>query len=434
MAIAFTPVEPLAPHQLLVFLVQVGLLLLCATCLGRLAVRMSMPAIVGELLTGVLLGPSLLMHVAPDLAGWLLPQQPEQVHLLDAAGQLGVLLLVGVTAAQLDLELVRRRSATALRVSLAGLVVPLALGVAIGFLVPGSLLAAGADRTTFACFLGVAMCVSAIPVIAKTLSDMKLMHRDIGQLTLTAGVVDDAVAWLLLSVISAMATIGISAGQISTSVVSLAGFVAVAAFVGRPVVHTALRAAGRSPESGPVIATAVVVIVLGAAATQALGMEAVFGAFVAGLLVGSPRAVDQKRLASLRTMVLSVLAPLFLASAGLRMDLTLLGDPKVLLVAGVVLLVAVLGKFTGTYIGAMASSLGHWERLAIGAGMNARGVVEVVIAMVGLRLGVLNTISYTIVVLVAIVTSLMAPPLLRLVMNHVADTTEERQRLRLHQL
>lgn len=165
------PVPPMDAHSSLLFLLQVGVLLLLAIVLGRLAVRLRLPAIVGELCAGVLLGPSLFGWLAPGAAGWLLPAQPEQLHLLDAVGQVAVLLLVGLTGIEMDLRMIRRRRATALRVSLAGLALPLALGVALGYPL-ARLLDPGADTHVFAMFLGVAMCVSAIPVIAKTLMDM----------------------------------------------------------------------------------------------------------------------------------------------------------------------------------------------------------------------------------------------------------------------
>ncbi|HET9516837.1 MAG TPA: cation:proton antiporter, partial [Actinoplanes sp.] len=201
---------PLAAHQLLLFLLQVAVLLLGAFAMGRLAERFGMPAIVGELVTGVLLGPSLLGHLAPGFADRLIPAIGEQMHLLDALGQIGVLLLVGVTGAHLDVALLRRRGGSALTISLTGLFVPLGLGIAAGVLMPATMVGAGTERWVFALFLGVAMCVSAIPVIAKTLTDMRLLHRDIGQLTLAAGTVDDAVGWFLLSIVSAAATIGVT--------------------------------------------------------------------------------------------------------------------------------------------------------------------------------------------------------------------------------
>ncbi|MEU1725622.1 cation:proton antiporter [Nonomuraea sp. NPDC005692] len=417
---------PLGAHELLVFMLQLGLLLGLAVLLGRLAVRLRMPAIVGELTVGVLLGPSLLNHLAPAL-------KFTQLHLLDAVGQVGVLLLVAITGIQLDFGLVRRRGATAVKVSVAGLVVPLGLGVAAGFLLPASLLVEGTSVTVFALFLGVATCVSAIPVIAKTLTDMKLLHRDVGQLCLTAGMVDDAFGWFMLSVVSAMATTGVRTGQIVLSLVYLAALVPFALWVGRPLVRWTMRAATRSDEPGPAVAVAVVLVLLAAAGTHALGLEAILGAFVCGALIGRSGHADAAWLAPLRTIVLSVLAPLFFATAGLRMDLTLLARPDVLAAAGAVLGVAIVGKFLGAYLGALLSRLSAWEAFALGAGMNARGVIEVIVAMVGLRIGIIDTAMYTIVIVVAIVTSLMAPPILRVAMRRVELTAEERLRRAEHE-
>ncbi|MFJ4712052.1 cation:proton antiporter [Streptomyces sp. NPDC088785] len=416
MNIAVNPVAPLPADQVLTFLLQAGALLGTALLLGRLARRVNLPAIVGELLAGVLLGPSVL----GALGVWHGPS-PDQMHLLDAAGQIGVLLLVGLSGFELDLRLVRTRGATAARISLGGLLLPLALGVAAGFVIPLSLLSGGADRPVVALFLGVAMCVSAIPVIAKTLLDMNLLHRNVGQLTLTASVIDDVFGWLLLSVVSAMATTGLRAGTVLTSVLEIAAVLLVAAFVLRPVARTVLR-------RGPSIAPVTVIILLGAAATQALHIEAVFGAFVCGVVISSvlPRP---ESLAPLRTVVLTVLAPLYFALAGLRMDLTALGDPRIALTATAILVLAIAGKFVGAGVGASLSGLNRWEALACGAGMNARGVIEVIVAMTGLRLGVLNGAAYTVIVLVAIVTSLMAPPLLRKSMDRVEHTAEEQMRL-----
>ena len=429
--LGFAPLAQPAGHDLLVFLVQVGLLLGVALVLGRLAARVGLPAVVGELLAGVLIGPSLLGHLTPGLWHWLFPAPVAQANMLNAVAQVGMLLLVGISGMHVDLRLVRRRGATAARVSLGGLVVPLALGLALGCVLPAALLSPTTSRTTFVVFLGVAMSVSAIPVIAKTLLDMKLLHRNIGQLTLAAGAVDDAVGWCLLSVVSAMAIGSVHGWQIALTVAEIIGFVLAMAFVGRPVTRLLFRLAGRSQDTGPTLATAIMLIVAGAAATKALGLEPAFGAFVVGVLLNSTgvrASLDPARLAPLRTFVLWVGAPIFLATAGLRMDLTVLGNGTVLVSALIVVAAAVLGKFAGAYLGASRSGLSGRERFALGAGMNARGVVEVVVAMVGLQLGVLTTATYTIIVLVAIVTSLMSPPLLRRAMAGVDHTADERIR------
>ncbi|CUU53759.1 Sodium/hydrogen exchanger family protein [Parafrankia irregularis] len=488
---AFVATAPLSHHSLLIFLLQLTVLLALALALGKLAVRIGLPSVVGELLAGVLLGPSLLGDIAPDFSGWLLPTAPDQMHLLDAVGQMGVILLVGLTGLEMDMRMVRRRGATAARISAAGLLLPVGLGIGAGLLLPGSLLGEDADRHVFALFLGVAMGVSAIPVAAKILLDMRLLHRNVGQLILASATVDDAVGWSLLSVVSAMATTGVRGGDIAWPVISLLSVVLVAVLLGRPLARIAIAAGGLAreetgsgagpgpaaadvpdrvdPAAGPSaaappaastsaehgtasasaagppavpripipagsggtasgIAVVVLFIFAAAAGTHALKLEAILGAFVAGILLGSAPNLDSRRLEPLRLVVMGVLAPIFFASAGLRIDLTALAEAKVALAAVVILSLAVIGKFAGAYLGARISRLGHWEALSLGAGLNARGVIEIVVAGTGLRLGVLSTAMYTVIVLVAIVTSIMTPPILRATMRRVEQTAQERLR------
>ena len=431
LAADFSPLPQPAGHDLLVFLIQLCALLALAVILGRLAVRIGLPSVVGELLTGVLVGPSLFGHLAPGLWHWMFPASASQANLINAVAQVGVLLLVGLSGMHVDLRLIRRRGATAVTVGAGGLLIPLALGVALGWLLPATLRSTSADRMTFAFFLGVTMCVSAIPVIAKTLLDMNLLHRDVGQLTLAAGAIDDTAGWCLLSVVSAMSLGGVHGWRIALTVAEIIAFLIAAAVIGRPVARALFTLAERSRDPGPAVATAVALIVATAAISQALGLEPALGAFVAGILLSTARVrqvIDPARLAPLRTFVLWVGAPVFLATAGLRMDLASLAHRTVLLSALTVLGVAVLGKFAGAYLGARLSRLSAREGFALGAGMNARGVVEVVVAMAGLRLGVITTSTYTIIVLVAVVTSVMAPPLLRRSMAGLDHTAEERLR------
>ncbi|NUT90768.1 MAG: cation:proton antiporter [Saccharothrix sp.] len=432
MVLFAAPPSTLGAHSVLVFLVQAAVLLGAALLLGRLAVRLGMPSVVGELASGVLLGPSLLGAFAPVF------DDPVQVHLLDAVGLVGVLLLVGFTGMHLDLGLARRQGRAAAWVGAGGLLVPLGLGVGAGFVLPAAMLGPAAERPVFALFLGVAVCVSAIPVIAKVLLEMNLLHRDIGQLTITAAAVDDVVGWSLLAVVSGLAASGLTAGHLAWSLAAPVLVVVGSLVVGRPVVRRALRAAHRSGEPGVTVAVAVLLVLAFAAAASAMGLEPVLGAFACGLVIssvgglaGGPPAVGDvggEPLVVLRTFVMGVLAPLFFATAGLRMDLTALRHPAVLATAGGVLLLAVVGKFAGAYLGARLARLSHWEGLALGAGLNARGVIGVIVALVGLRLEVLTTAAYTVVVLVSVVTSLMAPPTLRYAARRIAVTDEEVER------
>lgn len=288
-----------------------------------------------------------------------------------------MILLVGTTALEIDLGLVRRTGRTSLTVGAFGLLIPLGLGCAAGFFAPAALLSDDRERGLFAFFIGVAMCVSALPVIAKMLSDMRLLHRDIAQLTIAVGVVDDVAGWMLLSVVSATAASGLMLGSVAEPLCMLVLITACAILIGRPMVRW-LMAGARAPHT--VMGTATVVIVGCAAATQAMGMEASLGALVGGLLAGAAGAETKKGLAPLRAVTLSVLAPLYFAEAGLRMNLFALDTPLIALAALGALVVATVGKFAGAMLGARVAGLDPRSGLVLGAGMNARGVIQIIVA------------------------------------------------------
>ncbi|GGV05975.1 cation:proton antiporter [Streptomyces spectabilis] len=430
MVLSQAPLPAIGHHQMLVFLLQVGLLLVVAVLLGRLATWFRLPRVVGELSAGVLLGPSVFGNLLPDLRDWLLPHDTAQMHLLAAVAQLGVLLLVGITGAHIDFGLIRSKRKVIGYVSAASVLLPLALGVGLGFLMPQSLMAPGAERGTFALFVGVAIAVSALPVIAKTLLDMNLLHRNVGQLIIGAAAISDIVGWMLLSVVAAMATRGLTTGLVLESVGYLIAVLVATVLVARPVARKVLEFTDRSPQKDVSAATIAAMILLFSAGTLALDMEPILGAFLCGMVICSLGTSARRSLDSMRTFVMSTLAPLYFATAGLQVDLSALTRPTVLLAAVVTLLIATLAKFAGGYLGARMGGLQHGEGLAIGAGLNARGVVEIVIATVGLNLGVLTTATYTIVVLIAVITSMMAPPFLRHATRSMPTTTAEHERQR----
>ncbi len=408
-------VRPLPPSidspHLLLFLVQLGLLLALATGLGRLAARVGMPAVVGELGAGVLLGPSLLGLAAPGLWGRLFPADAGQTNLLDAVGQLGVLLLVTLTGISVDLRQARRTVGATGWVAGFGLVVPLLLGVGLGLVLPRSV--QGPHPVVTALFLGVALCVSAIPVIARILLDLGLLAGPIGQRVMTAAVLDDLVGWLLLSVVSAMAGAGFRAGHLAATVAELVGVLLVVALLTPRLVQPLWDRLEAGPRPGVATAVVVTVAVLFGAGSAALGMEPILGGLVAGLMIGAVARRGEfyeRWCAPLSTVVLAVLAPVFFATAGLRIDLAPLAHPAGLAVAAAVLIVAVIGKFGGVYLGARIGRLSHWQGVALGAGLNARGVIQIVVASVGLRLGILGEQLYTAIIFTAVVTSVLAGP------------------------
>ena len=424
-------IKPLGHHELLLVLVQLSLLLLVARGLGELMRRINLPPVVGELLAGVLLGPSLFGWLFPDLQAHIFPQSQEQSNLLSVVSWLGVLFLLIVTGLETDLKLILRKGKTALLISLGGIIIPFITGFGLGWLLPDNFLADPEKRLVFSLFIATAMSISAVPVIAKVLMDLNLIRRDIGQVTLAAGMTDDTIGWILLSVVSGLASSGkFDFATVFHSVSAAILFLAIAFTIGRTIVDQIFRWV--DDYVGGVAASLSVVLILSlsaAALTHALGLEAALGAFVLGILAGQSRRFSNEAGHTLEVFTAGFLAPIFFASAGLKVNLLTLFVPQTLLFGLIVLAVACVGKFTGAYIGSRVGGLSHWEALAMGSGMNARGAMEIVVATIGLSLGVLNPQMYSIIVMVAIVTSLMAPPLLRWTLSKVVMSEEEAQRL-----
>jgi Kef-type K+ transport system membrane component KefB len=426
-----TVLKPLGEHELLLFLLQFALLLVVARSLGMVGTRFGLPSVVGELLAGLVIGPSLLGNIAPGMFEWLFPQEAAQFHLLEIVSWLGVIMLLILTGLETDIGLIARKGKSAAAISLGGIVVPFATGLGLGLMLPESFLAAPDKRLVFALFVGTAMSISAIPVIAKVLMEMNVIRRDIGQVTLAAGMIDDTIGWILLSVVAGLASSGtVSFLSVGRSFLSVVLVLVLAYTLGRRLVSLLLRTLDNHIGGDSVMLTALMALALSfGAVTQALRLEAVLGAFIAGILVGQVKRFDDRLRHMFEQVALGIFAPVFFAAAGLRVDLGKLAQPRVLAVGVIVLAIAILGKFVGAYIGARASRQGHWEALSLGAGMNARGAMEIIVATIGFTRGILTAEMYSIILMVAVVTSLMAPPILRWTLSHVHPSEEEQRRL-----
>lgn len=420
----------IAHDAVLLLLLQLALLLAVARALGLWFARRGVPSVVGEILAGFVLGPTLFGAVAPGLREAVFPAEPAQQHLLGVVSLLGVMLLLLLTGLETDLKLIFARRRIAGMVSLGGIIVPFTLGVGAAVVIPDRLVGP-IDLTTFALFIGTAMSISAIPVIAKVLIELGVIRRDIGQLTLAAGMIDDTIGWILLSVVAGLARSGtLTAGAVAGSVLSVAGFLLGAFTLGRWLLGAMVRRVATTfPGRGPLLTLVVMMALLFAAVTQWLEIEAALGAFVLGILAGQIRRIDHHLVNVLEMTTLTIFAPIFFASAGLQVDLGALLEPTVALVGAFVLSAAIGGKFIGAYLGAKAAGLSALEGLTLGAGMNARGALEIIVATIGLSLGVLTQEMFTIIVMVAIVTSLMAPPILRSLLHRLPMSPEEQARL-----
>jgi Kef-type K+ transport system membrane component KefB/nucleotide-binding universal stress UspA family protein len=341
-----------------------------------------------------------------------------------------MILLLLLTGLETDVKLLRNLGRSAFAASLFGMAVPFLFGFLLGVWMPKTYVANPDHRLLFALFLATAMSISAMPVIAKILIDLKLTQRNIGVVILSAGVVDDTTGWVLLSVIAGAAQGGASMSHLAISVGGTGLFVLAAAFVFYPVMKWALRVANdRFLSRETDLVFMLVFTLLCAAATDVLGVHAAFGAFIAGVVLRQVPHLRHETLHKLETVTLSLFAPIFFGAVGLKVDLWKLSGGGGGRMLGVVLLVACAGKLVGCSAGSMLGGLRFWESLSIAVAMNARGAMELVVATIGLSLGLLNQQMFSIIVMVAILTSFMAPLLLRFTVKLVRTTEDEAARM-----
>lgn len=418
---------PLPPDALRLLLLQLAVLLVVSRLLGELVQRLGQPPVIGELLAGIVLGPSLFGWLWPSAYVELFPATPLQAHLLEIVAWMGMILLLLLTGLETDVRLLRHLGRAALSTALFGLLMPFAAGFAFGeWVVPVRFLLG--SRHLFAAFFATSTAICAMPIIAKILLDLELSRRNVGIIILSAGVVIDAVGWVILSVLAGIAdTDTFHSTSLAKTLGLTLAFVATARWLGYPTVSRLLHLADdRSHTPGSQLTLIVVLTFLGAALTDWIGIHAMFGAFVTGCVVRQAPRLRAATLERLEALTMSVFAPIFFCLVGLKVDLRQLESPMLFLGA---IGVATASMLIGGALGGLWGRLSLWEAFAVGAGLNARGAMGLVVALLGLQLGVLHEEMFSIVVTVAVVTSLMAPLALRTLMNRVPVTPEEAARL-----
>lgn len=417
----------LSEHTVYIFLLQFAVMLALARGFGALARKFRQPGVLGELLAGILLGPAVFGHLLPGAHAALFPSNQEQEHLLEMLSWLGMIFLILRTGLELDLRLLRLLGRAALLASAVGIVLPFATGFFLGHAMPGGLLVKGSDRNVFALFLATAMSISAVKVIAKTLLDLKLTRRDVGAIILAASIADDTVGWVLLSIVSSIAMSGaVSPAAVLRPLGATLLVIAGAALVGRPLVRRLISWIERGRFEHSTTSAVVVLTFALAALTEKLGIHAVFGAFIAGLLITSLPRIRQSTLDALDSATMGVFAPIFFVYTGLRV--TTLSLPPLGITAGILGL-AIVGKVVGAGLGAKLGGLRAASALAVGIGMSSRGSMELVVARIGMDLGVLSPTLYAAIVLIPIVTSFTTPVLLRAAVRAAKPDEGEAARL-----
>ncbi|WP_406397707.1 cation:proton antiporter [Streptomyces uncialis] len=394
-----------APLPLDGVLFAVVVILVCCKSVGALARRLGQPVVIGEIAAGLMLGPSVLGAWWPEAMDALFP--PEVLAPLHVLSQLGVVLFVYLAGLEVDLRLLRGKGRLTSYVSVTSIVIPVLLGVGFGVLTHERFAGGDTGPVPYALFLGVAMGVTALPVLARILEDSPLRGTVVATVALTCATVGDVVAWSLLAVVAGM--VAASAPSAALTVALTVAFTAALVFVVRPALARMLA----EPRFGATTRTGVLLLgaLASAAVTEWIGVHAIFGAFLFGLAVPRDRTVVQESAERLGTVAGALLLPLFFAYSGLRTDLgSLAGSGAVWLWCLVAIAVAVAGKLGGTALGARAAGSGWRDSLRLGALMNCRGMTELVVLNVGLDLGVLSTEMFTALVVMAFVCTAMTWP------------------------
>jgi Kef-type K+ transport system membrane component KefB len=414
-----------------IFVAQLALLMLVGRLLGEAMIRIKQPGVMGQLIAGLALGPSLLGALFPDLQHAIFSGAKEQKAMLDAVAQFGVLMLLLLTGMETDLKLVRRTGGTSAIASIAGIVVPFICGVALGEALPDSVLADPGKRLITSLFLGTALSIASVKIVATVIGEMNFLRRTVGQIILASAIIDDTVGWMITAVIFSLALQGhVDMSSVAQSVLGTLAFMGLSLTIGRRLVSMIIRWVNDAFVSDFAVITAILLIMCAMALiTDLIGVHTVLGAFVAGILIGESPILTRHIDEQLRGMIIAFFMPVFFATAGLSADLTIIKDPTLLLLTVGLIAIASVGKFGGAFAGGKLAGLTFRESLALGTGMNARGSTEVIVATIGLSMGALSQTLFTMIVTMAVITTMVMPPTLRWALSRLPLRKEEKRRL-----
>jgi Kef-type K+ transport system membrane component KefB/nucleotide-binding universal stress UspA family protein len=366
----------------------------------------------------------------PHAHALIFPSTPEQKSLITGVSEVGVLLLLLITGMETDLKLVRRIGRAAFAVMGTGVAVPFVCGFLLGQLIPASILPTPEHRLITSLFLGIALSISSIKIVAMVVREMNFLRRNLGQVIVGSAIMEDTVGWVIISIALGLSGSGLEIGALAGTVTGTILFLIASYSLGRPLVFWLIRWVNDTFVSEYAVVTAILVVMcVMAAITQAIGVNAVLGAFVAGVLVGESPILSQQIDDEIRGFIMAFLAPVFFGLSGLSADLTILKDGHLALLTLGLVAIASVGKFSGAFVGGRLSGLTTAESLAVGCAMNARGSTEVIVATIGLATGALTQDLYTMIVTMAVITTLAMPPALRWALNRLPMAKEERERL-----
>ena len=403
----------LTHHEITVMLLSLGVLLLTSRIMGELAQWMKQPSVVGEILAGVLLGPTVLGNLSPGLKESLFPDTGANALVFEGFTTLAIMLFLLVAGMEVDLSTIWRQGGTALKIGVCGVVVPFALGFIVAWLLPGVLgRQVGADATVFSLFFATAVSISALPIVVKILMDLNLYRSDFGMIVVASSVLNDLIGWMVFALILGMAGGEHAAGiPVAGTIVLTLLFAALVLTVGRWLFHRILpwlQVYTHWP--GGVLAFAMSAAFFSAAFTEWIGVHAILGSFLVGVAIGDSSHLREQTRATLEQFISFIFAPLFFASIGLKVDFIASFDIRIVLV---VLLTTVIGKFGGCLFGARWGRLPIREARAVSFSMISVGAMGIIIGLLALDYGLIRQPLFVALVVMALLTSMASGPLVQ---------------------
>jgi len=403
-------------HPFAILLAQIITILIVARFFSFLCKKIGQPAVIGEILAGIVLGPSLVGMYFPHFSAMLFPAQ--SLGNLQVLSQLGLILFMFVIGMELDLKVLRNKAHDAVVVSHASVIIPFALGMGLAYFIYDSFAPMGVKFSSFGLFLGIAMSITAFPVLARIIQEKGIHKTRLGTMVITCAAVDDITAWCLLAAVIAIVKAGSFISSLSTLFLALAYI-----FFMIKAVRPFLKRLGdlhssRENMSKSIVAVFFLTLIISAYATEVIGIHALFGAFMAGAIMPENAKFRSNFVEKIEDVALVLLLPLYFVYTGLRTQVGLIDDPYLWQLTGIIILVAISGKFLGSALAAKFVGQNWKDSLTIGILMNTRGLVELVVLNIGYDLGVLSPQIFTMMVIMALVTTFMTTPVLSLI-NHL---------------
>lgn len=397
--------------EIALLLLQIIVILLAARLIGYLFRLIHQPQVMGEMIAGILLGPSLLGWISPKISATLFPV--ESLNSLNAVSQLGLILFMFLVGLELDITSIRKNGGKALLISHTSIIFPFFLGSLLALILYPQLSNNSVSFLIFAIFIGTAMSITAFPVLARILSERKLINTTMGSISLACAAIDDVTGWILLAIVVVMARSSAIDSNILWTIFGLLFFVILVLLIFRPIFK---KLSSKFEKTGKIshdlLAILFIFLLISSWVTEELGVHALFGAFVIGVAMPKDNKFVHAITEKINDLAVVLFLPIFFALTGLKTRINLIDSPQLWLFAILIILVAIAGKFGGATIAARVSGMSWRDSGSVGILMNTRGLMELVLLNIGLEIGVISPALFSMLVLMTITTTFMTAPIL----------------------